>query len=156
DAHGFAKGIDVRRTGQGCCRAAGLSESVIVSAAQSNRRRSHRRVTGVLKVGMVEDIERFHAQEQAEAFRHLNALCDASIKVPEGRSLLEIAAAARLSDRGNAEERLRADDIPAVVMRVCRIGNQRSGVVHRGSLNAGYKLNMSQVVRTYDQDGTGV
>src|SRR5215469_7267095 len=130
NAHWFSQSIDVRRAGQGRGGAAGPREIVVAFAGRGDRRRSYGRIARVLKVRMVENIECFHAQLQVKAFCQLDVLRHSGIQIPEAGSLDEVTAASDLARRRNAEEGLRADDIPAIVMRVPGGSNQIAGVVH--------------------------
>lgn len=105
---------------------------------------------------MIEHVEEFRAHLQVEAFGELDVLGEPRIQVPEAWSLRQIAAASHLARRRDAEERLGADHIAAIVMWIGRIGNQGTDVIRSWPCRSRHCLKMAGIIGPYNQNRTGV
>ncbi len=89
---------------------------------------------------MIQNVEELGPELQLEALFHIKILQQAGIQVPEVWTPNEVAAAAVLPWRWDAEKCLRSDDINAVKVGVSRIGDELTSVIHNRAFNAIHKL----------------
>src|SRR5215813_11818288 len=121
----LADRIHIGRAGQRRGNAAGLAEG-----CAGDRRRSRCRVTRVLKVGMIEDVEELRPQLRIETLSDAEVLGQSGVEIPKALTLPQIAPIALLSWRRCAEVGLRAGDVLAVDVRIIeRRANEASRLI---------------------------
>src|SRR4051812_19197713 len=140
-----------RRAWQRRCAAASSSEQRIIHAGCSRTG-----IPWVVEVRVIQHIKCFCAELKIESFSELEVLQEPRIQVPELRTLSGISAAALLSRRWNAEERLSPDHIPAIEIRIAGVRDKRTNVVHHWTFDSRHELQMTRIKGPFHQGSAHV
>src|SRR5207302_8768902 len=103
------------------------------------------RVPRIFPVSVVQHVEDFGPELQLKALRQAEIFQQARIQIPEVRSLHDVASITLLSWRRDAEKRLRAGDVDAVVVWIRRVGNELPDIVHHRALHPAHELYVALV-----------